>query len=104
MSTEREKLAMPLLYGAPPHGPRRMAAVDSDRPTGPDDLPMERYRSVEDHALATELFPRAYTTIPRAAPSMTSADADPTDAGQVKGRPLVLRALAGRLIRPRGTH
>jgi len=103
VSTEREKLAMPLLYGAPPHGPRRMATVDSERPTGPDDLPMERYRSAEDHVLATELFPRTYTTI-RTAPAMASADADPTDAGQLKGRPLVLRALAGRLIRPRGTH
>jgi hypothetical protein len=81
-----------------------MAAVDSERPTGPDDLPMERYRSPEDHALATELFPRTYLSRPMTAPVMAGHEAEAGTSGQLKARPLVLRALAGRLIRPRGTH
>jgi hypothetical protein len=104
VSTEKDRYAMPFLYGAPAHGRRRVVAVDTERPSGPDDLPIENYRSPEDHALATELFPRSYTSRPRMAPAVAEREADAGVSAQLKGRPLVLRALAGRLMQPRGTH
>jgi hypothetical protein len=104
VSTEKELLALPRLYGAPAHTLRRTAAIPTEPAIGPDDLPIENYRSPEDQALALEMFPRAYTahsidTRPRPPRPMESSTHRPA---QLLGKPLVLRALAGRLMRPKG--
>jgi hypothetical protein len=109
VSTEQERSALPHLYGAPAHRPR-VNAPEPERPLGPDDLPIENVRSPEDEALATELFPRSYgthamdlvavTTRPMSAASTGTAVA--TAPPMLRARPLLLRALAGRLMRPRG--
>jgi hypothetical protein len=102
VSTDKDHLSLPRLYGAPPHGPRRMAAPPSDAPKGPDDLPIETYRSPEDQAMAMELFPRSYTSqVLEAGPRPARMTASHHQA-QLQGRPLILRALAGRLMRPKG--
>ena len=102
MSIQNENLSLPHLYGAPIHTPRRLAGIHSAPPVGPDDLPIENYRSPEDQALALELFPRSYGRHSSAGP-LPPAPAATTTGGppQLHGRPLLLRALAGVLMRPK---
>jgi hypothetical protein len=78
-----------------------MGLPEAERPLGPDDLPIEFHRSPEDVALAVELLPRPYTSRP--APAVAVAERnDPNSAPTVgRTRPLILRALAGRLMRQR---
>ena len=104
MSTDTEHLSMPQLYGAPAHGPRRMATVLAEPSASPDDLPLERSRSPEERALALQLFPRSYTSEVMSAPPLGyGATPMAPDADAVlRGRPLLLRALAGRLLRTKG--
>ena len=101
MSTDNDHLSLPHLYGAPAHTPRRLAVVPTLPALGPDDLPIENYRSPEDHALALEIIPRSYAghgidAVPR--PPQPSAG----EPLLLRGKPLILRALAGRLLRTRG--
>ena len=104
MSTDTEHQSMPQLYGAAAHGPRRMATVHSEPPVCPDDLPLEHFRSSEERALALQLFPRSYSSQVVEAPPM--AYGETSRAGEadavLRGRPLLLRALAGRLLRTKG--
>ena len=110
VSTDNEHLSLPRLYGAPAHTPRRMASLQTDVPMGPDDLPIETYRSAEDEALALQLMPRSYGGHAVAAGPVLSHSLDRGAGGslgphghrQLTGRPLFLRALTGRLLRPRG--
>ena len=102
MSTESERFALPHLYGAPAHRPRRIAAPESERPLGPDDLPIEYDRSPEDRALATELFPRTYGRHPTEVIAVAERQAAPAVSQRLRGKPVLLRVLAGRLLRSRG--
>lgn len=105
MSTDKDHLALPHLYGAPAHSARRMATGGVDLPAvGPDDLPIETSRSVEDQALALQLFPRSYSAQAiEAGPRPVRQPAySSRRAPQLRARPFVLRALAGRLMRPKG--
>ena len=104
MSTDPEHLSPPLLYGAAAHGPRRMATVRSEPSASPDDLPIENSRSPDERALALQLYPRAYTSQVMEAAPMGHARARPSDVadGVLRGKPLLLRALAGRLLRAKG--
>ena len=104
MSTDNEHLSLPHLYGAPAHTPRRMAAPTTPTPLGPDDLPIETYRTPEDQAMALELFPRAYTSqvVEAGARPFNTNRSAPAASPQLRPRPLLLRALAGRLMRPKG--
>jgi hypothetical protein len=104
VSIDHEHQSLPRLYGAPPHRIRRMAAVASEPALGPDDLPMEHYRSPEDQALATELLARSYSRPASDAgtrpPQVIDVQGD--DPHLLRGAPLLLRSIAGRLMRPTG--
>ena len=104
MSTDKEHVALPKLYGAPAYGLRRMATVESSLPLCPDDLPIERHRSPEDQAVAAELLARSYgqqtTEAGSRPPRVIDVDAD--GHSHLRGAPLLLRAIAGRLVRPAG--
>jgi len=104
VSTDKDHPSLPHLYGAPAHSPRRMAADPSPTPIGPDDLPIERFRSPEEQRQAMELFPRAYTSQVIEAGATPFRTKRPVELGhpELRGRPLLLRALAGRLMRPKG--
>jgi hypothetical protein len=102
MSTDKEHLSLPRLYGAPAHTPRRMEISRPELPLCPDDLPIENYRSPEDHALALQLLPRAYAG--RMADHGQQRPWAVRSAGhrdtELRAKPLLLRALGGRLMRP----
>lgn len=104
MSTDKDHVALPRLYGAPAYGLRRMATVESSLPLCPDDLPIERHRSPEDQAVAAELHARSYGPKPMEAgsrpPQAVEVHAD--GRSHLRGAPLFLRAIAGRLVRPAG--
>jgi len=102
VSADDDHLSLPHLYGAPAHTPRRMASLATPAPIGPDDLPIETYRTPEDQALAIELFPRAYTSQVVEAGARPFHSTPMSSAPQLHARPLLLRALAGRLMRPKG--
>jgi hypothetical protein len=110
VSTDQEIRSMPRLYGAPAHTPRRMATLSTETGVGPDDLPIETYRTSEDQALALQLVPRAYSSQVRDGAPPPIRQSDPTGtAGQstggqsdLRGKPLLLRALGGVLMRPKG--
>jgi hypothetical protein len=101
VSSERDRSSLPTLYGAPAHRPRRMGLPEAQRPLGPDDLPIECYRSAEDDALVAELFPRAYTGRPASAVAVAERPALTPAPTVIRNRPVLLRVLAGRLMRPR---
>ncbi|HVA87126.1 MAG TPA: hypothetical protein VNF73_12540 [Candidatus Saccharimonadales bacterium] len=100
MSIDEEHMAHPRLYGAPMNGKHR-AEGEPARPLGPDDLPIETQRSAADVRLAEELFPRAYPSRHQS-PFATFGAAETASQGvpnaELPGRPLLLRAIAGRLL------
>ena len=100
MPTEKAHVALPTLYGAPAYSTPRTAVVRTTLPLGTDDLPMENYRSPEDQALALQLVvrPSASQATPSHADSERGSRADSSTGP--RGRPLLLRALTGRLGRP----
>ena len=101
MSTDTEILSLPRLYGAPSHKPLRPATLPRAlKPADCDDLPIEEYRSPEDQALALQLLPREYRLLAGGGRGDAAERADLTGRtdGQLRGRPLLLRALAGRLL------
>jgi hypothetical protein len=104
VSTDKDHVSLPHLYGAPAHRPRRTATDPTAAPLAPDDLPIENLRSAEDAALARDLFPRSYTS--HVMDAGVRPFRTPVSAGRrpptLTGRPLLLRALAGRLMRPKG--
>lgn len=103
MSTDKQHMALPRLYGAPAHTPRRMVVPHADPALDPDDLPIETYRSSEDDALALQLFPRSYGgQVIEAGPRATRPFLAEHYHPELTPRPLLLRALAGRLLHPKG--
>lgn len=100
MSSDKEHVSLPRLYGAPAHTPRRFAAALTERPLGPDDLPIENLRTAEESALASELVAREFTR--RAIGVMADPETTAQAAPGLRPRPLLLRTLAGRLLRPNG--
>ena len=100
MSIDEQHVALPRLYGAPAYArPPRIAAT-LDRPFDPDDLPIEAFQSEEDRAFAASLPARAWA--PGGVPIDGSADwgaEDGSDGPRLHGKPLNLRAIAGRLLK-----
>jgi hypothetical protein len=102
VSTRKQHVAHPTLMGAPAHRPRRSDDDQPQRPLGPDDLPLERLRSQEDHKLAEELFPSAYPSRYVMAAAQRSGSAEVASASR-PSKPEFLRVIAGRLL-GRGPH
>jgi hypothetical protein len=101
VSIDEHHVALPRLYGAPAYArPPRVAAATLDRPFDPDDLPIEALMSEEDRAFAASLPARAWA--PGGVPVDGAADRngdDRLDGPRLHGRPLSLRAIAGRLLK-----
>ena len=97
MSIEEQHVALPKLYGAPAYARPPSLAATAEKPFDPDDLPIEAFQSEEDRAFAATLPARAW------APGGISFEARQGDGHHderrtLRGRPLSLRTIAGRLL------
>jgi hypothetical protein len=99
VSIDQQHVALPRLYGAPAYARPPRVAATPDRPFDPDDLPIEAFQSEEDRAFAASLPARAWA--PGGVPLDGSADASSNGNGglRLRGKPLSLRAIAGRLLK-----
>jgi hypothetical protein len=99
VSIDQQHVALPRLYGAPAYARPARSAATLDRPFDPDDLPIEALQSEEDRAFAASLPARAWA--PGGTPLDGNDDARLTDdhRPRLHGKPLTLRAIAGRLIK-----
>ena len=99
MSIDEAHVALPRLYGASAYSTPRSAVVRTALPMGPDDLPIENYRSAEDRALAVQLMARPAGAHTAAASAGSERAGHGHSAVGHRVRPFLVRALAGRLGR-----
>jgi hypothetical protein len=100
VSIDQQHVALPRLYGAPAYARPTRVAATPDRPFDPDDLPIEALMSEEDRAFAASLPARAWA--PGGVPVDGKGDGSSQDGisgPRLSGKPLNLRAIAGRLIK-----
>jgi hypothetical protein len=80
--------AMPKLYGAPAYArPPAIPVAPVDRPTDPDDMPLESERTLEDPESMGHPQPRSYEAVATAEPLPAESDA----STRLHGRPFRLR-------------
>lgn len=98
MSIDEQHIALPKLYGAPAYARPAAPVAVGPRPFDPDELPIEAFRTDEEHDLVSSLPARAW------APGGSVVDGDDHGGGgasQSEGlrpRPFRLRGIAGRLL------
>ncbi|MFL5674568.1 MAG: hypothetical protein ACJ779_06155 [Chloroflexota bacterium] len=100
MSTDEQHVALPTLYGAPAYARPPSVADTKDRPFDPDELPIEADQTEEERAFASSLPPRAYAPGGVQLEVGRAATAEPSRRRGRGARPLALREIAGRLLRP----
>ena len=92
MSIDEEHVAHPRLYGAPAYARPPAAVAPTPLPLDPDDLPITAVQTPAEQALAETLLIRPYQSV---SPGKRVQLEEP----RLEPRPLLLRALAGRLLR-----
>ena len=99
MSVDEQHVALPKLYGAPAYA-RPAVVADAPRPFDPDDMPIEAQQSDEDREFSARLPARAWAPggaiIDRGASDRSGGPT--TSDHHLRGRPLRLRSIAGRLV------
>ncbi len=100
MSIDEQHVALPKLYGAPAYARPAAPVAIAPRPFDPDELPIEAFRTDEEHELVSTLPARAW------APGGAVVDGGGRhgehghrdgDRG-LRPRPLSLRGIAGKLL------
>jgi hypothetical protein len=91
MSVEDEHVAHPYLYGAPAYARPRATVASTPLPLDPDDLPIAAAQTPQEQRLAEKLPARPYQSVRPVKPSR--------DEPRLEPRPLLLRSLAGRILR-----
>jgi hypothetical protein len=91
MSTEEEHVAHPRLYGAPAYARPPSAVAPTPLPLDPDDLPIAAAQTPQERRLSEMLLTRPYQSVRPIRPAIEEPRLEP--------RPLLLRALAGRILR-----
>lgn len=101
MSIDEQHIALPKLYGAPAYA-RPVAPVSiGPRPFDPDDLPIEAFRTDEEHELVSSLPARAWApggSVVDGGRGNGHRDHRSDGDGILRPRPLSLRRIAGRLL------
>jgi len=96
VSIDEQHVALPKLYGAPAYARPPHVADTAARPFDPDDLPIEAFQDEDDRAFAASLPARAW------APGGVALDGSDqrgeSDRRTLRGKPLSLRSIAGRLL------
>jgi hypothetical protein len=98
VSIDEQHIALPKLYGAPAYARPAAPVAVGPRPFDPDELPIEAFRTDEDHELVSGLPARAWA--PGGA-VVDGGDGSSDDAARPEGlrpRPFRLRGIAGRLL------
>ena len=91
MSIDEEHVAHPRLYGAPAYARPPSTVAPTPLPLDPDDLPIAAAQTPQEQRLAEALQVRPYQSVSL----VRSARQEPT----LEPRPLLLRAIAGRILR-----
>jgi hypothetical protein len=91
MSIDEEHVAHPRLYGAPAYARPPAAVEPTPLPLDPDDLPIAAAQTPQEQRLAQMLLARPYQSVSLSRPV--------SDEPRLEPRPLLLRALAGRILR-----
>jgi hypothetical protein len=91
MSIDEEHVAHPRLYGAPAYARPPLAVAPTPLPLDPDDLPLAAVRTPAEQRLAETLQARPYQSVSPTRPVHEEPRLEP--------RPLLLRALTGRILR-----
>ncbi|MBI3749254.1 MAG: hypothetical protein HY262_10490 [Chloroflexi bacterium] len=92
MAIDEEHVAHPRLYGAPAYARPPAAVAPTPLPLDPDDLPIAAAQTPAEQALAETLVGRSYQSV---SPVRRVSQEEP----RLEPRPLLLRALAGRILR-----
>ena len=94
MSLDEQHVALPKLYGAPAYARPRAPYEQTPRPFDPDELPIAAARTRAEQQFVESLPGRSYLAggNPRDLQASSSRD------GDLKGRPFLLRSIAGRLF------
>lgn len=92
MAIDEEHVAHPRLYGAPAYARPPAAVAPTPLPLDPDDLPIAAAQTPAEQALAETLVARPYQTV---SPQRRDRQQEP----RLEPRPLLLRALTGRILR-----
>jgi hypothetical protein len=96
VSVDERPVALPKLYGAPAYARPPSAAVSSDRPFDPDQLPLQVFQTEEERTFAEHFPARAYTTaVDLGGDPRPQAKGAP---GSLRPRLFNLRSIAGRLL------
>ncbi len=91
MSIDDEHVAHPRLYGAPAYARPPATVAPTPLPLDPDDLPIAAAQTPAEQALAETLPALPYQAVSLTRPARPEPRLEP--------RPLLLRALAGRILR-----
>jgi hypothetical protein len=91
LDVDEEYIAHPRLYGAPAYARPPAAVAPTRLPLDPDDLPIEADQTAQERRLAEKLLARPYQSVSPGGPSR--------DEPRLEPRPLLLRAVAGRILR-----
>jgi hypothetical protein len=91
MAAEKEHVAHPRLVGAPAYARPPLQVTPTALPLDPDDLPIVAQQTPQEQRVAEKLLARPYQTV---SPLRRSPD-EP----HLQRRPLLLRALADRILR-----
>jgi hypothetical protein len=96
LATEHQHVALPRLYGAPATARPAPVAKEAPRPFDPDQMPIAAELTDDEREFVEKLPPDAY--LPGGGFILGSGDGS-GDAGPTpRRRPLLLRALTGRLF------
>lgn len=94
MSLDEQHVALPKLYGAPAYARPRVPVEETPRPFDPDELPIAAARTAEEQQFAESLPGRAFV----AGGNQRDAQSGSPHEGDLKGRPFLLRSIAGRFF------
>ena len=95
MPVDQEHIAHPRLYGAPAYARPPRAVPPSPMPLDPDDLPLAVAQTPDEQAIAQELPVRPYQVVTPLKPANEVSRLAPG----LESRPLLLRTIAGRILR-----
>jgi hypothetical protein len=99
VSIDEQHVALPKLYGAPAYARPAAPVSTAPRPFDPDELPIEAFRTDEEHELVSTLPARAWAPGGAVVEGSRNGHTDhDADEHRLQPRALRLRGIAGKLL------